>query len=686
MLLLLLACRITDERVSTALDPDGDGFGPQRDCVPLDPGINSAVMEIWYDGVDQDCSGGSDFDQDGDGFASSTEPNEEGIVGTDCDDLNEAVNPGAEERWYDGVDQNCDGADDFDRDGDGIPVDEDCWDNPNNGTFAKQAVGEGLSLTAADVYPAAEDVWYDGVDQNCDGADDFDQDGDGFQSAGEERADGSVGNDCDDVNSEINKGATEVCNTGLDEDCSGDANDCVLGGKVLVAEADYSYTGTANTQFGYALTSGDWNNDDFLDLAIGAHWAENADNRYSAGRVHIVYGPVPTTIAFDLEGDAVFEGVSSLDQLGSAVGSGGDLDGDGVVDLLVGAVRSSGGGLYANGTVALVYGGATWSGIITATSADTTFFGDIAVDQLGIVTRFIGDVDGDNYDEIALGANGADNGVEDSGAIYIIPGSATRYSGAQAAGSVAGVVFAGDVGDVLGDQRSLGDAFDLNGDGLADIAMGAVENTTIGVDGGIVYLYYGDSALLYAGALSTSGTADARVLPSAAKDKLGEGIGAPGDVDGDGYDDLMIGAVGYDDPAGSFFDSGGVFLISGGTSPLDGDVTVTKAATATVTGSASGDNLGAMLNGGDLNSDGLDDLVLGSTGYDRGGAACIFYGPVIGTWVTTAANAVLAGPSTSTAAMGRSATVFDADGDGILDIFVGANTSGMVYGYLGGSL
>jgi hypothetical protein len=261
----------------------------------------------------------------------------------------------------------------------------------------------------------------------------------------------------------------------------------------------------------------------------------------------------------------------------------------------------------------------------------------------------------------------------------------------MSAGSVAGVVLAGDAGDRLGDLRNLGDGFDLNGDGLAELAMGALENTTIGTDGGVVYFYYGDSAILYSGALSASATADVRFLPTGANDNLGEGIGAPGDVDGDGYDDLLLGAIGYDDPAGSLSFSGGVFLINGTSTLLSGDVTVSAEATATVTGAASSDSLGAWVSGGDLNNDGLDDLVLGSTGYDYGGAstgaAFVFYGPVSGALVATDADALLAGPSTgSAAAMGRAATVFDADGDGAMDLFVGASSSGTVYGYLGGGL
>ena len=108
-------------------DPDGDGDGQEHeeldgdDCDDTDASIHRGADEVWYDDIDQDCLGGDDFDQDGDGWAREPE-------GLDCDDVAAAVNPAAEETWYDGVDQDCAGDDDYDQDGDGIPVDEDCDD------------------------------------------------------------------------------------------------------------------------------------------------------------------------------------------------------------------------------------------------------------------------------------------------------------------------------------------------------------------------------------------------------------------------------------------------------------------------------------------------------------------------------------------------------------------------------
>jgi hypothetical protein len=129
---------------------------------------------------------GSDRDQDG--FFDAY------YGGLDCNDQNDRIHPFAEEDWYDGIDQDCDGADDFDQDGDGFSFEEDCNDED-------EFIHEGM-----------EEIWYDGIDQNCDGADDFDQDGDGF----------SFEEDCNDENILIHFGADEIRGDGIDQNCDGE--------------------------------------------------------------------------------------------------------------------------------------------------------------------------------------------------------------------------------------------------------------------------------------------------------------------------------------------------------------------------------------------------------------------------------------------------------------------------------
>ncbi len=141
-------------------------------------------------------------DEDGDGHDC------EGAGGDDCDDTDDATYPGATEEWYDGDDQDCSGDDDYDQDGDGFQTE---WWEPDSSDG-----GGDCNDANPDVYPGAPDEWYDNVDSNCDGRDDWDQDNDGYKTTLGDR-----GNDCDDTNSAINPGEKEDDTNGIDDDCDG---------------------------------------------------------------------------------------------------------------------------------------------------------------------------------------------------------------------------------------------------------------------------------------------------------------------------------------------------------------------------------------------------------------------------------------------------------------------------------
>ncbi|MFK7930102.1 MAG: MopE-related protein [Myxococcota bacterium] len=190
-------------------DWDGDGFVSKQltggtDCDDDDAAINTAATEIWYDGIDQDCSGGSDFDQDGDGEDSAADL----VGGTDCDDTDPAVNTTATEVWYDAIDQDCSGGSDFDQDGDG-----------------QDRLGDGGGTDCDDLDPTifdgAEEIWYDGIDSNCDGESDYDQDGDDYDSEAELPG---VGDDCDDLDPDIHPDAPDEWYDGIDSDCRGNSD------------------------------------------------------------------------------------------------------------------------------------------------------------------------------------------------------------------------------------------------------------------------------------------------------------------------------------------------------------------------------------------------------------------------------------------------------------------------------
>ncbi|GDX78739.1 hypothetical protein LBMAG42_05500 [Deltaproteobacteria bacterium] len=171
-------------------DNDEDGYVAADDCNDDDATVNPGAEEQWYDGIDQDCDGNDD-DQDGDGY----------VLAEDCDDTDASINPGATETWYDGVDQDCDGASDYDQDRDGH--DSELWG------------GDDCNDRAEAVHPGTTETWYDGVDQDCDGASDYDQDGDG------QEAEAYGGEDCDDTNASAYAGADEIYYDGVDEACDG---------------------------------------------------------------------------------------------------------------------------------------------------------------------------------------------------------------------------------------------------------------------------------------------------------------------------------------------------------------------------------------------------------------------------------------------------------------------------------
>ena len=224
-------------------DADGDGYQHEAfdgtDCYEAtaydsdtDPGgigaadINPGEDETWYDGTDQDCDDWSDDDADKDGydheseggtdcFEDTSKDTDSNPGGIDADD----INPGEAETWYDGTDQDCgDESSDYDADEDGYDHEEEGGTDCYEGT-SKDVDSNPGGVAADDIHPGASDAWYDGTDADCDDASDYDADADGQDS------DSYGGEDCDDTNDEVYEGRSEDCDTLDDDDCDGSTNE-----------------------------------------------------------------------------------------------------------------------------------------------------------------------------------------------------------------------------------------------------------------------------------------------------------------------------------------------------------------------------------------------------------------------------------------------------------------------------
>ena len=295
---------------------------------------------------------------------------------------------------------------------------------------------------------------------------------------------------------------------------------------------------------------------------------------------------------------------------------------------------------------------------IITSSYDALLSGEQTNEYFGTSVAVAGDVNGDGYSDVIIGAPDYDNGQNQEGAVFLFLGGISGISQTPSyhwEGEVAGAQFG----------NTLSGAGDVNGDGKDDFVVGTVENATTQ---GSAIVYYG--AADPGNGLSNSGT----LIGSGVNDKFAAAVSGAGDVNGDGYSDIIIGAPGYG--RNSIVEEGRAYLYYGSEYGIDtlGVDDFSFQNTGQVI-DHSGYHFGATVaDGGDINGDGYGDVLVSTDRNDAGTGndVYIYYGSSYSISTTPAFSEKRASPQPDSDFGRALATTGDLNGDGFGDIVIGA--------------